>query len=213
MPIVNESSLDIIGYRAISLPNETSYKTVFAHGFPRKVDVYGESYDLYYRDNEDRAGDMWPGSAQCCTTKLNVAALFPNDVAIPDTYVFLVYVENGFDTYTQQQMDAWGVLEKEDYAIFEVEEIRREVTWPLYAEEFATLAIPAEHVIGCVKCERTWETTDWKDGGAYRLDGALHWNEKKLNVPISQFRVNKACNKFKGLVERHNRGKLPKTTA
>ncbi|MDX2359616.1 MAG: hypothetical protein QNK23_02340 [Crocinitomicaceae bacterium] len=213
MPVVKETKLNIIGYRAISLPNDSAIKTIFEKGFPRKKDPVtdDEAEQLYYRKGEGKAGDMFPGTAVCCTTKLNVASLFPLDTTESTTYIFMVYVDQGFDTYTQQQLDAWDELEKGDYMQFEVEEIRREITWPLYAEEFASLEIPAKHVIACVKCDRNWKSKKWQDGGAYRLDGKMFLNERTLNLPISTLRADKALTKLRGVLQKYNTGSLPKT--
>ena len=217
MPLVQESRLDIIGYRAISLPNAIAYRNIFRIGFERKSDeVTGDPYEtLYYRSHvneaDPKAGDMWPGSAHCGTTKLDVAALFPSDTKIETTWIFVVYVQNGFNTYEQQQLDSWQVLERHNYAVFEVEEIRKEVTWPLYAEEFATLEIPARHVLGCVRCERNWNSGDWHSGGSFRLTHPLYWNTRNIDPTLSKRRVDAAFRKLMKCLEFHSTGKIPRT--
>lgn len=184
--------LDIIGYRGCDVP-EASYSSIFINGFGTK-DLRSEAYTgvagmIRYRTREldeqiddPKAGDVHPDTAHCLSPLIDVAALFPNDVGIAKTMIFICYVESGFNTYEHQQVQSWELIAQSEEImganhVFGSAAKMRALTWPLFAMEYATVKIPARHVLGAFSCTRTWASGDWKDGGTYRLGDRLYWNK------------------------------------
>lgn len=213
MPTVQPGPLDVIGYRGISLTT-VDYRYIFQRGFDQKRDsVTDEPYEMYYNsrvdDADPRSGDMASISANCVSTQISVAALFPNDIHQEWTWIFAVYVLQGFNTYEQQQLDAWEIISRhpelhESYLL-------GRVTWPIQAEEFAAVSIPGRHVLGCVRCQRQWTSNDWKDGGQYILDDTLYWNTVNIDPVLNPARVAVIRNFLKDQIRNHRTGDLPMT--
>ncbi|WP_444912343.1 hypothetical protein [Microbulbifer sp. PAAF003] len=211
MPHVDATDLKVFGYRGISTENPFGF---LHNGFSAKRDpVTGDPAHMYYLSKVDegpnaRAGDMHSGSANCVSSNLKSAALFPNDVRVKECWIYGVYVDKGFNTYEQQQMDAWHALSHERAGVFGTEAMSL-VTWPLFAEEFATDSIPAKHVVACVKCTRTWTSTDWKDGGTFTLKKPIFWNVR--TDPALHDRIEAFKERFTASVEEVDVGLLPIT--
>ncbi|QZX85495.1 MULTISPECIES: hypothetical protein [Pseudomonadaceae] len=213
MPKVDPAPLDIIGYRGVSL-NGIDYRYIFSRGFEQKRDAFTDDpYDMYYisrlDDPSPRSGDMASISANCVSTKISAAALFPNNTDIEWTWIFAVYVAQGFNTYEQQQLDAWEIINRkpEIYGTY----LMDRVTWPIHAEEFAAVSIPGRHVLGCVRCQRIWLGNDWKLGGQYILDDTLYWNTANIDTALDADRVGRVKNFIKQEIRTHRVGQLPMT--
>ncbi|MNQ49389.1 hypothetical protein D3C85_632990 [compost metagenome] len=213
MPFVQPTPLDIIGYRGISL-NGIDYRYIFERGFEQKKDaITDELYDMYYSSHVDdvnpRSGDMASISANCVSTKISAAALFPNDTNVEWTWIFVVYVAQGFNAYEQQQLDAWTIINRkpEIYGTY----LMDRVTWPIQAEEFAAVSIPGRHVLGCIRCQRQWSSNDWKLGGQYVLDDTLYWNTANIDPALNAARVARVKDFIKNEIRTHRVGQLPMT--
>lgn len=221
MPFVGCERLDIIGYRGVDIPAGV-YQQIFLYGFKQKEDSKAiEGYEgggpnmMYYNSNLEglrpRAGDMNPDTANCVSTRLAAAALFPNDVTKLQTWIFAVYVAEGFNTYERQQLDAWEVINFYP-EIFEDQQRLSSVTWPLDAQEFAAVAIPGKHVLGCVRATRTWASADWHAGGSYRLHQPLFWNgTADRSFPNAEERINKVHKYLLQQLAFHPTGTIPAT--
>ncbi len=223
MPFVGCERLDIIGYRGVDIPAGV-YQQIFLHGFKQKqgskdiedyADLGGGPNMMYYNNNMEgfspKAGDMNPDTANCVSTRLAAAALFPNDTKKLQTWIFAVYVESGFNTYERQQLDAWEIIEFFP-EVFTDEKRLSSVTWPLDAEEFAAVAIPGKHVLGCVRATRTWASGDWHDGGTYRLHQPLYWNgTADRSFPNAEERINKVEKFLLRQLAFHPTGTIPAT--
>lgn len=193
--------LDIIGYRGCNVP-ESSCWSIFRNGFGSK-DLRSEDYGqpsgmVRYRTNppdeqvfNPKAGDVHPDTAHCLSPLIDVGALFPNDTTITKTMIFICYVETGFNTYEHQQIQSWDLISQSEEilganVVFGSAEKMRSLTWPLFAMEYATLRIPARHVLGAFSCTRTWASGNWKDGGTYRLGDCLYWNKMMIDDAVAR---------------------------
>jgi hypothetical protein len=191
MPPVQPRKLQVFGYRGIATEEPLA---ILHDGFSAKRDaVTGDPMNMYYLSKLEEAapgaGDMYSGSANCVASNLSSAALFPNDTSVKVSWIYGVYVEDGFNTYEQQQMDCWDVLLNLKPEVYGTEQMPL-VTWPLFAEEFAAVSIPSKHIVACVKCERIWSGADWKLGGTFKLKKPIFWNVTvDANIPhLSEFK-------------------------
>lgn len=224
MVFVGESVLDVIGFRGVAIPPR-AYNTIFQNGFQQKemsreIAQYqgGFARAMYYNDPDftstipEQTGDMYSDSAHCVSMLLEGAALFPNDTAIIDTWIFIVYVRNGFNTYEQQQMDCHQIFDLYEQQQIPIgQQIINRATWPLGVQECAAVDIPPRHILGCVRCTRTWATTDWHDGGLYQLHEPLYWNTCRIDPALTPQRVAAMEKRVLKKIAFHATGQLPVT--
>jgi len=147
-------------------------REIFAFGFRRRDDT-AEGYFKRQRTwQEDAAGDddvplaipdrmpnsgalfrvaqkdIAPATAVCVSGNFKAAALFPlksaDDPQEDVTWIYAVFVQNGFDTYQMQaQLGAQALA---------------------FAQEACSHDIPAMHVLGAVKMQRRWMGSTWEAG-------------------------------------------------
>ncbi|MBI4904293.1 MAG: hypothetical protein HY820_11690 [Acidobacteria bacterium] len=191
---------------------------IFAGGFTKRVADAKPKYRGYQMANTafstaadpvrdpiqgfSRAGDLDPDSAVCITPDFRVAALFP----LPTTperlqqscFIYLVYVESGYNTNARQVLDALeglskltqfegteapGAIPKAQLHQVRIQDIQQN----LYGRELATDSIPPSSICGAFRVTRTWATVkharqwlegaeirvptgaDYKDGGSFRV--------------------------------------------
>lgn len=152
-----------------------------------------------------RAGDLDPDTAVCVTPEIDVAALFPlptsKERMMSQSYVYMVFVESGYNTNARQVLDALeGLSRLVDFEKSEVigetpketlHQVRiMDIQQNLYGRELATDILPAKSVCGAFRITRTWAKikmtqewvvdkfikvpagADYKDGGTYTI---LEW--------------------------------------
>jgi hypothetical protein len=212
---VEEKWLDIIGYRALysEFPEEILYTGIKAK--EKTVCGIPMQYRSFLDEDPPDIGEMDPTTVNCCSTKFALTSIFPlfplyNKPFLPIyTHIYIVYIKNGFSTYEQQQLDAWSILAKDNYAMFEDEEYRENLIWPLNMQELATTSISPEHVLGFVKCHRLWNCLyDWEFGGTFTLEGPLHRQEPRVIDPRIYQRANKVLDRVENSRFFSERGQL-----
>ena len=127
------------------------------------------------------AGDIDPDSAVCITPDISVASLFHLPVELDRmtwTYVYVVYVEKGYDTSSKQILDgldglkSLAELTRTDHDVFisgnrvvEKPEMKRlrasALLQNLYGRELATDEIPTKHIWYALKVQRIWNKTTY----------------------------------------------------
>ena len=143
----------------------------------------------------DVAGDMSKRSGVCVTARVSTATMFPlreseRDAAESDTFVYLCYVESGFNTHRLQvaeglraidielqqhrQLSAAGIALEQS-----ADDVARKALWCVYAHELCTRRVPATHVLCAMPCRRRWHGADWEAGEDYAIDRRrIVWNRR-----------------------------------
>lgn len=142
-------------------------------------------------------GDVAPETAVCVTPRFVVAALFPPDVKIADTWIYVANVQTAFNTHGAQVADGLAAVKSElaarrrvvtgrpgETPRYDLAEFTSDsALWPLFAQELATKRIEARHIIAAVPCRRAWRSRDWTDGAQYTLDRARVRFNRDARVP------------------------------
>lgn len=130
------------------------------------------------------AGDVDPDSAVCITPDINVAALFHLPQSLERmtwTYVYVVFVEKGYDTNGKQILDglhglsSLAELTESDYDVYigdtqsvekpEMKKLRVSALMQnVYGRELAADAIPTKHIWYALKIQRIWKKVKYLKG-------------------------------------------------
>jgi hypothetical protein len=147
------------------------------------------------------AGDIREGGV-CVTTDFYIAPLFPIDSPALFTWIYVVYVEKGYDTHGRQCLDSLEVmrrLAKGDKALrrgqalhsatsgggepFITKEDASCVMGTLYGQELVVPEIPSAHIIAAVRCWRDVPAMQKKE---YETVGIHYWLRE-------EFWINPVC--------------------
>jgi hypothetical protein len=150
------------------------------------------------------AGDISEGGV-CVTTDFYIAPLFPINAPTLFTWIYMVYVENGYDTHGRQCLDSLEVMRrmaKGDKALrrcqalqsatcggqekgekFITEEDASGIMGTLYGQELVVTQIPCAHIIAAVRCWRDVPAMRRKE---YNTVGIHYWLRE-------EFWINPVC--------------------
>lgn len=205
--------LNMFAFRGLNLPGPLDCLSIFKKGFPVRKNEYVDDspWNIQFRTNSSKGvtldeeefpsvGDIFPESAHCFAGRITGSTIFPNDTTITRTYLFVCFLKDGFNTYQHQKREL-ALLKK--YYPFLSQETLRKAAWPLAAREVAVEELDASLILASIRCDKVWNTANWKDGGTYRLYlPSLMFNQ---TTPLTMH------GPLTDMLKRHRAGVIPST--
>jgi hypothetical protein len=203
--------LNVFGYRSLGLDEGLpAVRSIFKNGFAlRSPDSL-----LAYRTHVDKpivtsfeggaqsfpkAGDILPDTGHCFAQTLPGCTVFPNDTAKVDTWIFVCFLREGFNTYAQQRRDV-ALIHKYYPGLAPH---AQQIAWPLAAFEVAVESVAPGDILAAIPCTKAWSSDRWEDGGTF----TLHLD--RLVMPFDlrpQMRL-----RILAVFERYRQGVIPPT--